>query len=187
MAKQTKAQAEMKVDNNIMREPILEKVVLNCGGTAEKLERAVKLLTILTGRKIREITSTKRIPSFGVRPGLKTGCNVTIRGKEKEVLLKRLFGAVGYKIAKKKIQSNHFSFGIKEYLEIPDMDYQREVGIMGLDVTAVFKRKGKRVSLKKIKHGNVPKKQNVTPQEIIDYLQNKLKITVEEPVKKGEQ
>ena len=186
MAKQTKKQTETKVDNNVMREPILEKVVLNCGGTEEKLDRGVKLLALLTGRKIKEITSSKRIPSFGVRPGLKTGCCVTLRGKDKEILLRRLFGANGYKINKKKIQSNHFSFGIKEYLEIPDMDYQREIGIMGLDVTAVFKRKGKSVAFKKIKQGRVPAKQNVTVAEIINYLENKLKITVEETTKKVE-
>jgi large subunit ribosomal protein L5 len=178
---------EKKVENNVMRAPVLEKVVLNCGGTAEKLEKAVKLLGLLSGKKVKEVTSTKRIPTFGVRPGLKTGCMVTLRGDEKEALLKRLFGAVGNKISKKKIQPNHFSFGIKEYLEIPDMEYQREIGILGLDVTAVFKRKGKRIALKKIKQGKVPKKQDVTPEEIIDYLQNKLKIEVEEPSKKGEQ
>jgi ribosomal protein L5 len=178
---------EKKVDNNAMRAPVLEKVVLNCGGTAEKLEKSVRLLGLITKRKIKEITSQKRIPSFGVRPGLKTGCMVTIRGPEKEALLKRLFGAVGNKILKKKIEENHFSFGIKEYLEIPDMEYQRDIGILGLDVTAVFKRKGKRVGLKKIKSGKVPVKQNVTPEEIISYLQNKLQINVEESTRSKEE
>ena len=189
MAKQ-KTQTEKinkeKAENK-MREPILEKVVLNCGGTAEKLDRSTKLLGILTGRKIREVMSNKRIPALGVRPGLKTGCMVTLRGKDKEALLKRLFGAVDNKISIKKIKENHFSFGIKEYLEIPDMEYQRDIGIVGLDVTAVFKRRGKRVAFKKIKSGRAPKKQNVTPAEIIDYLTNKLKVEVEEPRKKGEE
>jgi ribosomal protein L5 len=184
MAKQKQTEKVKEQKNNIMRNIELEKVVLNCGGTADKLEKGVKLLVILTGKKIREVTSTKRIPSFGVRPGLKTGCMVTLRGEEKEALLKRLFGAVGNKIKKKKIVANHFSFGIKEYLEIPDMEYQRDIGIIGLDVTAVFKRKGKRVALKKIKSGKIPKKQDVTAEEIIDYLTNKLKINVEE--KQGE-
>ena len=185
MAKITK-KTEKKMENNPMRKAILEKVVLNCGGTAEKLDRGIKLLKLLTGKTVKEVISTKRIPSLGVRPGLKTGCTVTLRGKEKEVLLRRLFGAVDYKISKKKIVENHFSFGIKEYLEIPDMEYQRDIGIMGLDVTAVFKRKGKRVAFKKIKQGRLPEKQHVTPEEIIDYLQNQLKIEVEEPKKKGE-
>lgn len=186
MAKETKTKKSEK-GINTMRKAILEKVVLNCRGTADKLDKGIKLLKILTGRTIKEVTSTKRIPSLGVRPGLKTGCTVTIRGPEKEALLKRLFGAVDKKISKKKIVENHFSFGIKEYLEIPDMEYQRDIGIMGLDVTAVFKRKGKRVAFKKIKQGRLPQKQKVTPEEIIDYLQNQLNITVEEPRKKGEE
>lgn len=169
-----------------MRKPMLEKVVLNCGGTDDKLEKGVKLLKILTGRTIKEVISHKRIPAFNVRPGLKTGCTVTLRGKEKEALLKRLLGAINNKIKKKQIQNNHFSFGIKEYLEIPDMEYQRDIGILGLDVTAVFKRAGKRVALKKIKAGKIPKKQDVTKEEIIDYLTNTLKINVEDKAKASE-
>ncbi|MBM3247185.1 50S ribosomal protein L5 [Candidatus Pacearchaeota archaeon] len=165
-------------ESNVMRKPRLEKVVLNCGGTADKLEKALKLLKILTGRKINEIESQKRIPTFGVRPGLKTGAMVTIRGKEKEALLKRLFGAVNNKIRIKQVQNNHFSFGIEEYLEIPDMEYQRDIGILGLDVTAVFKRAGKRVAFKKIKQSRAPRKQEVTKEEIIEYL-TKLGINVE--------
>ena len=157
---------------NPMREMKLEKVVLNCGGTDDKLQKAVKLLQVLTGRKIREAISSKRIPTFGVRPGLKTGCTVTIRGEEKVALLKRLFGAVDNKIKKKQIAKNHFSFGIKEYLEIPDIEYQRDIGILGLDVTAVFKRAGKRVKFKKIKQGKLPKRQEVTAEEIISFIEN---------------
>ena len=172
-------EGKKKAEINPMRAVKLEKVVLNCGGTADKLEKAVRLLGIITGRKIKEIESTKRIPSLGVRPGLKTGCMVTLRGKEKEALLKRLLGAVGNKIKKKQIEANHFSFGIKEYLEIPDMEYQRDIGILGLDVTAVFSRAGKRVKFKKIKRGKLPKMQDVAIEEIADYLQNKLNMTIE--------
>jgi len=170
---------KQKAKNNPMREIEIEKIVLNCGGVAEKLDKSAKLLNILTGRTIKQVESTKRIPTFGVRPGLKTGCMVTLRGKEKINLLKRFLGAVSNKIRKKSIKENHFSFGIKEYLEIPDMEYQRDIGLIGLDVTTVFKRKGKRVMLKKIKQGRLPKKQHVTPEEITDYLTNKLGVTVE--------
>lgn len=182
--KQTEKKSEekmkkQKLEKNPMREIEIEKVVLNCGGVAEKLEKSAKLLKILTGRTIKQVESTKRIPTFGVRPGLKTGCMVTLRGEEKMALLKRFLGATANKVRKKAIKENHFSFGIKEYLEIPDMEYQRDIGLIGLDVTVVFKRKGKRVTLKKIKQGRLPKKQHVTPEEIIDYLTNKLGVTVE--------
>ena len=182
----TETKMEENKTENVMRKAKFEKLVLNCGGTEDKLEKSVKLLNILTGKKIKQIASTKRIPSLGVRPGLKTGCTVTLRGEEAEKLLKRLFGANNNKIKKKQIAHNHFSFGIKEYLEIPDMEYQRDIGMLGLDITAVFKRAGKRVSLRKIKNGKLPQKQLVTPAEIIDYLENKLGISVEEPEKKGD-
>jgi ribosomal protein L5 len=178
MAKQKTEKVQEQKSTNAMRALRLEKVILNCGGTEDKLERSAKLLNILTGRTIKKVASKKRIPSFGVRPGLVTGCLVTIRGPEKEKLLKRLLGAVSNKISIKKIANNHFSFGIKEYLEIPDMEYQRDIGIIGFDVTAVFKRAGKSVAFKKIKQGKLPKKQEVTKEEIIEYL-TKLGITVE--------
>ena len=58
------------------------------------------------------------------------------------------------------------------------MEYQRDIGILGLNITAVFSRAGKRINLKKIKRGKTPKKQDVTPEEIIEYL-TKLGVNVE--------
>ena len=167
-------------EENIMRQIEIEKVVLNCGGTAEKLEKSTKLLQLLVeGRKIKQSQSIKRIPAFEVRPGLKTGCMVTIRGKDKEALLKRLLEAIDKKLKRKQVQENHFSFGIKEYLEIPDIEYQRDIGMLGLEVTVVFKRKGKSVEAKKIKRGKIPKKQRVSAQEIVDYLSSKFNVEFE--------
>ena len=166
-------------EGNIMREIEIEKIVLNCGAVEDKLEKSVKLLKLISGRKIKNVASTKRIPGFGVRPGLKTGCMVTIRDKQKEELLKRLLEAVDNTLKKKKIKENHFSFGIPEYLEIPGIEYQRDIGILGLDITVVFKRKGKRVGLRKIKQGKVPQKQQVSAEEIIEFLKNKFNTEIE--------
>ena len=174
MAQQDNTQKKM----NKMREIEIEKVVLNCGGTEDKLEKSVKLLKMISGRKVREIASVKRIPTFGVRPGLKTGCSVTIRGKEKDELLKRLLDSINNTLKKKQIVENAFSFGIKEYLEVPGVEYQRDIGILGFEVTVVFKRKGKRVGLKKIKRGKVPKKQHVRAEEITEFLKSKFNVEV---------
>ena len=163
---------------NKMREIKIEKIILSVGGTAEKLERGAKLLTIITGKKAAKRKSTKRIPSLGVRPGLEVGALITLRGKQGEELLKRLFVTIDNKISKKQISENSFSFGIKEYIEIPGMQYQRDIGIMGFDVSVAFARAGKRVARKKIKTGRIPKKQNVSEEEIIEYLKNKFKLEV---------
>ncbi len=38
----------------------------------------------------------------------------------------------------------------REYIEIPGVEYDRDIGIRGLDITIVFKRAGRRVRLKKL-------------------------------------
>lgn len=159
-------------NQNKMKEIEMEKVVLSVGGTAENLERGVKLLRLLTSQKPAKMKSTKRIPSLGVRPGLETGAVATVR-KGKEELLKKLLAAVDNTLRKKQMSKNNFSFGIKEYIEIPGIGYQREVGIAGLDITVVFKRAGRRVKLKKIKRGKIPKRQVITKEEIIKFMEEK--------------
>ena len=74
-------------------------------------------------------------------------------------------------LKRKQISENNFSFGVPEYLEIPGIEYQREIGIMGLDVTVVFRRKGKRVALKKTKRGKIPEKQKISKEEIIKFME----------------
>jgi len=124
--------------DNIMKEIKIEKVVLGVGGIAENLEKGVKLLELITGRKPARMKSTKRIPSFNVRPGLEVGAIVTIRKSPHEVLIKML-SPLDNVLKKKQISENNFSFGVKEYIEIPGIEYQRDLGIIGFDVTVVFR------------------------------------------------
>ena len=70
---------------------------------------------------------------------------------------------------------NNFSFGLEEYIDIPDMEYVREIGIRGFNATVVFSRPGLRVKRKKIKQGRVPKRQYVTVDEIINYMEENFK------------
>ena len=77
-----------------------------------------------------------------------------------------------WKLKTKQISENNFSFGIKEYIEIPGVEYQRDLGIIGLDVTVVFKRIGRRVGIRKVKRGKIPAKQRITPEEIIKFMED---------------
>jgi len=158
--------------NNIMRDLKIEKVVLSVGGVGDVLEKGYKLLQLITDRKPAKMKSTKRIPSFGVRPGLEIGAVVTIR-KDTENTLKKMLAAIDNILKGKQIAENHFSFGVTEYIEIPGMEYQRDIGIMGFDVTVVFKRTGRRVKLRKIKRGRIPKKQKISKEEIIKFMEDK--------------
>jgi len=155
---------------NPMREIKIEKVVLSVGGTEEELQKGIKLLEVLSKRKSAKRISTKRIPSLGVRPKLEVGAVVTMR-KNNEEILKRTLSAVENTLRKKQISENNFSFGIKEYIEIPGIEYIRDVGIRGLDVTVVFKRTGRRIILKKAKRGRIPKRHMISKEEIIKFME----------------
>lgn len=155
---------------NPMRKIKIEKVLLSAGATGDNLQKAKKLIELISGRKAQIITSSKRIPDFGVRPGLEVGTRITMRGEKAIELLKRLLTAVNNTLKKKQVSSNHFSFGVKEYIEIPEIEYQRDIGIRGLNVTIDFIRPGIRVKRKKIKGGKWPKKQQISQEEIIKYM-----------------
>tara|TARA_Y100000031_G_C8041997_1_gene302141 strand:- start:157 stop:663 length:507 start_codon:yes stop_codon:yes gene_type:complete len=162
----------MENNENIMRKIKIEKVVLSVGGIGDDLEKGVKLLSIITGRKPAKMISRKRIPSFGVRPKLEVGAVVTLR-KNLKKFLEKMLATIDNTLKEKQISENNFSFGIKEYIEIPGIEYDREIGILGLDVTVVFIRSGKRTGLKKIKKGKVSKKQRISKEEIIKFMKEK--------------
>ena len=155
---------------NIMRKVRIDKIVLNIGGTGDSLEKGMRLLHLITGRKPTKTKTTKRIPTLGVKPGLEVGVVVTVR-KDLAPFLKRMLFAIDNKLSKRQISNNNFSFGIKEYIEVPGMEYQRDIGILGFDVTVVFKRAGRRVRLRKIKQGKIPKRQVITREEIIKFME----------------
>jgi len=164
--------SEKNKKNNSMREIKIEKVVLSVGGTGDVLERGFKLIKFLTNGKPAKMKSKKRIPSWGVRPGLEIGAVITIRKKPEEILKKMLI-AIDNRLRKSQISKNNFSFGIKEYIEIPGVEYQRDIGILGFDITVVFKRAGRRVKLRKIKKGKIPERQIITEEEIIKFMEDK--------------
>ncbi len=171
--KQTKNKSENK-----MREIKIEKVVLSIGGTGEYLERGVKLLRLLTEKEPSRTKASKRIPALGVKPGLEVGAVVTVR-KNKEELLKKFLIAIDGVLKKKQVSENNFSFGIKEYIEIPGIEYHREIGIMGFDITIVFKRAGRRVRLRKIKRGKIPQRQVIKKEEIIKFMEENFEVKFE--------
>lgn len=177
-AKPVAKPTKVKSTTNPMRNIKIEKLILSAGGVDDNLKKAKKLLEIISAKKVKVVASTKRIPTFKVNPGLEVGVCVTLRGKEAVDMLRRLLGATDNKISKKSIAQNHFSFGIKEYIEIPGMEYHREIGVRGLNVTISFIRAGVRVTRKKIKRGSLPKKQYVTQAEIIKYLEEQFKTVI---------
>ena len=165
---------------NNMREIKIEKVVLNCGGIGDKLDKSAKLLKLITGKSPVKTASTKRIPDFGVRPGLEVGCKITLTGKEAIDLLKKLMQAKNNTFLKKQFNKGTFSFGIPEYIEIQGINFQREIGILGLDVNVKLKRAGFSIDKKKIKSGKIPKRHQISKEETMEFMERNFQIKLME-------
>ena len=164
-----------------MNEIGIEKVNLSIGvGQAgDPLDKATKLIENISGNKAVQTTTQKRIPTWNVRPGLAVGCLVTLR-KEKTDLLKNLLVSIKNKLKKSQFSGRTFTFGIPEYIEIPDVDYDPEIGIIGLQVSVTLKRPGYRVAKRSIKKNQVGKKNQISTEEAIDFIKNKFNVEVEE-------
>ncbi|MBU2589718.1 MAG: 50S ribosomal protein L5 [Nanoarchaeota archaeon] len=169
--------------SEVMKKIRIEKITLNIGvgKPGPELEKALKLLGQLTNEKPVETKTQKRIPTWGVRPGLSIGAKITLRGKKAEVLLKRLLESIDFKLSKRKIdKEGNFAFGIKEYLDVPEMKYDMDIGIMGFEVAVTVSRPGNRVKLRRIKTKKIPKRHRITKEETIQFLKDNYGIKFKE-------
>jgi|SRR3989344_3490503 len=161
---------------NKMQEIRIEKLTFNMGvgDSGSKLDKAMKLLNTLTGQKPIATKAKRRIPTWGLRPGLTIGAKVTLR-ENKEEVLKRMLEAMGNKLEISKIGEGTFSFGIPEYLQIPDAKYDVEIGMMGLGVTATLERPGYRIK-RRLNKKHIPKRHLISQKETIEFLKTKFNV-----------
>lgn len=158
-------------EKNIMRKIKIEKITLNIGtGNEENVDHATKILKELTGMNPKLTASRKRNP-FGGAKGKIIGCMITIR-KDKEGMLKRLLEAVENKIVTSNFDTNgNFSFGVKEYISIPGMQYDPNIGIIGMDVSVTLVRPGFKIKNKRLP-SKVGKKHLITKEEGIEFAKS---------------
>ncbi len=167
--------------SNPQRAIKIEKITLNIGvGQAgDKLEKAKKLLSNLTNKKPVQTTTQKRIPTWGLRPNLPIGVKVTLRDKQASLLLKKLLAALDNEISEKKFDKfGNFAFGIPEYIDIPDVPYDIDIGIIGLEVAVTLKRAGFRIKKRRIKPSKIKQSHMVTKKEAIDYLKDNYNVRI---------
>lgn len=168
---------------NVMKQIQLDKITLNMGSGSDsnRSEKAVKLLQAISESKPVKTITQKRIPTWGVRPGLRVGCKVTLRGKKAEDLLNRLFKSIENKINIKKFDNQgNLSFGIREYIDIPDVKYDVDIGIIGLEVAITLKRPGFRIKDRKIQTKKIPARHRISKEEAIEFIKQKFGVKITE-------
>jgi large subunit ribosomal protein L5 len=166
-----------------MRTISVEKVTLNIGvgEPGLNLDRAVKLLNNISGEKPTKTKAKKRIPTWKIRPGLEIGAKVTLRGNKAKELLKLLLKAKANKLSRKCFDNwGNFSFGITEYLDIPDIKYDAEIGIIGLEVMVTLQRPGFRVKRRSRRKSKISAKHKISKEEAVEFMKKEFRIEVED-------
>src|SRR5205823_6203174 len=130
-----------------MQAPRIKKVTVNMGfGDAKQdaalLEAASDQLATITGQRPSVRRARKSIAQFKVRAGMPVGLAVTLRGERSYEFLDRLMAVAIPRIRDFRGLSprsfdgrGNYSFGIREQIIFPEVDYDRIDQVRGLDVT----------------------------------------------------
>jgi len=134
---------------NLHQVPKLEKIVINMGvgaavADSKVINSAVADLTAISGQKPVVISAKQSVASFKLREGMKIGCKVTLRNSRMYDFLERLVLTALPRVkdfkgfSKKSFDGRgNFTFGIKEQIVFPEINYDRIDTIRGMDITFV--------------------------------------------------
>jgi large subunit ribosomal protein L5 len=135
--------------NSVMQIPKLEKVVVNvaCGEARDNpkvVEAILSDLGKITGQRAVVCKAKKSVANFKLRAGMPVGCKVTLRGNRMYEFVDRLFSVALPRVRDfRGISSNgfdgrgNFSFGLKEQLMFPEIEYDKIDKVRGMDISFV--------------------------------------------------
>ena len=169
---------------NPMRSIIVSKITMNIGAGKNEgmLKKGEKLLgTLCKTVKPIQTKTTKRIPGFGLRPGLAIGVKSTVRSSKGALeLLKKLLVARENLLPLKSFDAQgNFSFGVAEYIDVPGMEYDPELKVMGFEVAVTLERAGFRVARRKLNARKIGKAHKVNRDDAIAFVREVLGVKVE--------
>tara|TARA_Y100000590_G_scaffold440727_1_gene566494 strand:- start:160 stop:777 length:618 start_codon:yes stop_codon:yes gene_type:complete len=153
---------------NINAVPRIEKIVLNMGLGQEgldkkKMETCVKDMSSIAGQHPVITKFKKSISNFKSRKGANAGLKVTLRNDRMYEFLDRLVN-----IALPRIKDfrglkdsacdkfGNFTFGIKEHIIFPEINFDKVDTIRGMDVTIVTTSNSKDNTIYLLKEFNFP-------------------------------
>ena len=148
--------------------PKIKKIILNIGlgedaSDGKKLKACVEDLALISGQKPVITKFKKSISNFKTRKGSNAGVKVTLRSHRMYEFVDRLVNIALPRIkdfrglsSKGIDKSFNYSFGIKEHIIFPEVNFDKVDKIRGLDITVVTSSKSKEGTLEMLKEFNFP-------------------------------
>ena len=148
--------------------PKLLKVVLNMGlgldgNDKKKLQKCIDEMSLIGGQKPIITKFRKSIANFKTRKGTGAGIKVTLRANKMYEFIDRLVNIALPRI--KDFQGlsikgfdnyGNYSFGIKEHIIFPEIDFDKVDLIRGMDITLVTTGKDKNSTYSLLEEMNFP-------------------------------
>ena len=148
--------------------PKIEKVIINMGlgedaSDGKKLKSCADDMALITGQRPIITKFKKSISNFKTRKGSNAGVKVTLRSYKMYEFIDRLVNIALPRIKdfrglkSEGIDSSfNYSFGIKEHIIFPEVNFDKVDKIRGLDITIVTTSKTKEGTLELLKGFNFP-------------------------------
>ena len=153
---------------NLNMGPKIEKIILNMGlgldgNDSKVLKSCEEDLAKIAGQKPVTTKFKKSVANFKTRKGSNAGLKVTLRKNKMYEFLDRLVNIALPRIkdfrglsAKGIDNSNNYSFGIKEHIVFPEVNFDKVDKIRGMDITLVTNTNSKEATLELLKEFNFP-------------------------------
>ena len=153
---------------NLYMVPEIRKVVINMGlgidGNDGKIIKSCQEdIAKITGQKPLITKFKKSISNFKTRKSTNSGLKVTLRKNRMYEFIDRLVNIALPRIKDFRGLSingfdnfGNFSFGVKEHIIFPEVNFEKVEKIRGLDITLVIKSQNKMQSMELLKSFNFP-------------------------------
>ena len=157
---------------NLYMGPRIQKIVLNMGlgldGNDQKILKSCQEdLANITGQMPVITKFKKSIANFKTRKNTNSGLKVTLRKNKMYEFIDRLTNIALPRIKDFRGLSpngfdkfGNYTFGIKEHIIFPEVNFDKVDKIRGLDISIVIKSMDKKHSLELLKKLNFPFKEN---------------------------
>ena len=158
--------------------PRITKIVLNMGLGKDSddkkiVQSSLEDVSLISGQKAIITKFKKSISNFKTRKGSSAGIKVTLRSNKMYEFIDRLVNIALPRIKDFRGLSvsgfdnfGNYSFGIKEHIIFPEIDFDKVNRIRGMDITLVTTGKDKKTTLALLEAMNFPFSKKIEKKEI---------------------